>query len=253
MVISPQIFTAKVIHKRLFPSQNAFHYGVYYLALPLPAQTVSGLFANFHTKDVGRRDGSDPTPWVREILTDYGLNEKTKNVVLMTMPRILGYVFNPVSFYLCFDEDNSLRAVLCEVHNTFDEQHCYVCANPDHAAITGEQWLEGEKVFHVSPFLHRTGGYKFCFDLNEDKLGIWIDYYDGNNNRQLLTSLIGSFSPLTPQALRLAFWKHPLVALKAITLIHWQAIKIIAKGIKYIPKPMQKAERVSATRNLNKM
>lgn len=253
MVISPQLFTAKVMHKRLFPKENAFHYGVYYLALPLPSPPVSSLFAKFEPRDLGLRDGSDPTPWVRSILNDYGLDERTENIILVTMPRILGYVFNPVSFYLCLDNDRNLKAVLCEVHNTFGEQHSYLCANSDHSPIHGDQWLEAEKVFHVSPFLPRTGSYKFRFDLQTDKLGIWIDYYDADQNKQLLTSLIGTFSPLTAQSLRHAFWKHPLVGLKAITLIHWQALKIVAKGIKYITRPQQNNQRISVTRNLNKM
>ena len=253
MVIMPQLYTAQVMHKRLFPKENAFHYGVYYLALPLPAPSIRGFLASFHAKDVGKRDGSDPACWIRALLADYGLNEKTENIMLVTMPRVLGYVFNPVSFYLCLDTAGSLRAVLCEVHNTFGEQHSYLCANPDHAPIKAEHVLEAEKVFHVSPFLNRHGDYKFRFNLNGDKLGIWIDYYDDQKQRELVTSLIGTLTPLTPHALRMAFWRHPLVSLKAIALIHWQAVKLIAKGIRYIAKPRQVSKTITTTRNLNKM
>lgn len=253
MVMTPRLYTARVMHKRLFPKENTFHYGVYYLALPLPALSVPGIFASFHAKDIGKRDGSDPLLWVRGILSDYGLNEKVKNITLITMPRVLGYVFNPVSFYLCLDKDNNLRAVLCEVHNTFGQQHSYLCANHDHKPITGEHWLEAEKVFHVSPFLNRCGDYKFRFDLKEDKLGIWIDYYDNQKQKQLITSLVGSFTPLTPKSLRSAFWRHPLVSLKTIALIHWQALKLFIKGIGYITKPVQLTQKITSTRNLNKM
>lgn len=252
MVITPQLYTAQVMHKRLFPKKNAFHYGVYYLVLPLPASSVSGWLSGFHAKDVGLRDGSDPTSWVRGILADYGLNEKTKHIVLVTMPRVLGYVFNPVSFYLCLDGDHQLHAVLCEVHNTFGEQHSYLCANPDHAPITADQWLEAEKVFHVSPFLERNGDYRFRFDLTPDKLAIWIDYYDAGNKKKLITSLIGSLTPLTAKSLRQAFWRHPLVALKAMILIHWQAVKLVINGIRYAAKPVQLAHKITATRNLKK-
>lgn len=252
MVITPQLYTAKVMHKRLFPKENAFNYGVYYLVLPLPAVEIPGRLASFHAKDVGSRDGSDPTTWVRGILNDYGLSEKIEHIVLVTMPRILGYVFNPVSFYLCLDENQQLRAVLCEVHNTFGEQHTYLCANPDHRPIAADQWLEADKVFHVSPFLHRHGDYKFRFDLKTDKLGIWIDYYDAEHKKQLITSLIGNFTPLSSKSLSQAFWLHPLVALKAIILIHWQAFRLMMKGIRYISKPMQLPSKITATRNLNK-
>lgn len=168
------------------------------------------------------------------------------------MPRILGYVFNPVSFYFCLDSDSNLRATLCEVHNTFGEQHTYLCAHPDHSPIGSQDWLEADKIFHVSPFLERSGVYRFRFDLRPDKLGIWIDFYDKSQNKQLITSLIGNFSPLTPQLLRNTFWRHPLVTLKVISLIHWQALRLVCKGIRYIPKPKQLKWFVSTSRGLNK-
>ena len=252
MVIAPQLFTARVVHKRLFPKKTAFHYGIYYLALPLPAPPIPGRLASFHTNDVGTRDGRDPTPWVRSLLADYDLDNKTQNIILLTMPRVLGYVFNPVSFYLCLDNSGALRAVLCEVHNTFGEQHNYLCANPDHAPITADQWLEAEKVFHVSPFLERRGAYKFRFDIDVDTLGIWIDYYDHQQQKQLITSLTGTLAPLTSRALKQAFWQHPLVTVKAIVLIHWQALKLVMKRIGYHAKPVQLPQRITASRNLNK-
>lgn len=253
MVIAPQIYTAKVMHKRLFPKVNSFSYGIYYLALPLPADEISGNYASFHRADVGRRDGSDPLIWARDILSDYALSEKVSDIILITMPRVLGYVFNPVSFYLCLDAKGNLSAVICEVHNTFGEQHCYLCANSDYSPITADQWLEADKVFHVSPFLDRSGSYKFRFDLKAERLGIWIDYYCAESQKQLITSLIGQFTPLTRSSLRRAFWGHPLVTLKAITLIHWQALKLLFKGIRYVPKPAQRYEKVTTTSNLNKM
>jgi len=251
--MTPQIYTAKVMHRRLFPKANAFNYGVYYLALPLPASPIASRFASFHPRDVGRRDGSDPTPWVRDILANYGLGRKVQSITLITMPRVLGYVFNPVSFYLCTDHSQALVAVLCEVHNTFGEQHCYLCANGDGRAISPDQWLEAEKVFHVSPFLERAGHYKFRFDLNSETFGVWIDYYDAQQNKQLIPSLLGSFQPLTPRALRRTFWRHPLVTLKAILLIHWQAAKLVVKGIRYLARPAQLEPRVTPTQNLKKL
>ncbi|MEX2518795.1 MAG: DUF1365 domain-containing protein [Paracoccaceae bacterium] len=252
MVTSPQIYTATVMHRRLFPKKNAFSYGVYYLALPLPAAPVPGRLASFHARDVGRRDGSDPTPWVRGILNDHGLNDLTAEIILVTMPRVLGHVFNPVSFYLCLDRAATLRAVLCEVHNTFGEQHSYLCAHADHAPITGKTWLEAEKLFHVSPFLDRCGRYKFRFDLTDEALDIRIDYYDAAGKRQLVTALNGRFSPLTQGALSRAFWRHPLVTLKALGLIHWQALRLVLRGISLRAKPPQRAAKVSVSRRPEK-
>lgn len=252
MELTPQIYTAKVMHKRLFPKINQFTYGVYYLALPLPAEPLPVKILSFNDKDHGARDGSDIQAWARGILTEYGLDEKTSHIMLITMPRVLGYVFNPVSFFLCLDNERKLRAVICEVHNTFGEQHSYLCARADHAPISADEWLEAEKLFHVSPFLPREGSYKFRFVLAGEQLGIWIDYFDKSQNKQLLTSLTGKLAPLNTTSLRCAFWSHPLVTLKVIALIHWQAAKLASKGIRYIVKPPQREEKVSSTSDLTK-
>ncbi|MDX2073445.1 MAG: DUF1365 domain-containing protein [Alphaproteobacteria bacterium] len=252
MDIAPQIYTAKVMHKRLFPKINQFTYGVYYLALPLPAPKLPSRLLSFHEKDHGARDGSSSQAWARNILVDYGIGDNVQYITLVTMPRVLGYVFNPVSFFLCLDDERKLRAVICEVHNTFSEQHSYLCARADHAPISPDEWLSADKLFHVSPFLPREGNYKFRFALAGEQLGIWIDYYDKENNKQLITTLTGKLTRLNATSLRHAFWSHPLVTFKVITLIHWQAVKLMSKGIRYIVKPSQRDETISATCDLTK-
>ena len=256
MEIAPQIFTAKVMHKRIFPKVNQFTYRVYYMALPLsdmrsdlPINQCSAL--SFYEKDHGSKDGSNLESWIRNILTEHGLNDVTEEVMLITMPRVLGYVFNPVSFWLCLDKKAGLRAVLCEVNNTFGETHCYLCAHEDKREIATNDWLGTDKLFHVSPFLPRKGSYRFRFSLAERKLGVWIDYYDKENNKQLMTALTGTLGPLHKASLRKAFWTHPLVTVKTIMLIHWQALKLFSKGIQYIVKPKQQEERLTTT-NLTK-
>ncbi|MDI9349526.1 MAG: DUF1365 domain-containing protein [Candidatus Symbiobacter sp.] len=247
MVMIPQIYTATVMHKRLFPKVNFFSYRVYYFAVPLPAQIKTGRLVRFDAKDVGLRDGSDPESWARNILAKYGLNDICQSIILVTMPRVLGYVFNPVSFYLCCDGDKNLRTVLCEVHNTFGEQHFYVCAHADGAPIEGDQWLCATKIFHVSPFLPRQGRYKFRFSFDAENLSIWIDYLNDAQQKQLVTSLVGRFLPLTSPNLRRVFWQHPMVTLKTIWLIHWQALRLVMRGISYRHKPRQLPDKISAT------
>lgn len=252
MDLAPQIFIAQVMHKRLFPRINAFRYRVWYVALPLPAAPLPSRFLQFRDKDHGPRNGSSCTEWARGILKDHGLEEHAARLMLVTMPRVLGYVFNPVSFYLCLDAEARLRAIICEVHNTFGEQHSYLCVRRDREPITAEDWLTAEKIFHVSPFLPREGSYRFRFALAESGLGIWIDYFDAAGNRQLVTSLTGTLSPLTAASLRHAAWKHPLVTLLTIALIHWQALKLVSKGIRYIAKPLKRSERLSVGHELTK-
>ncbi len=247
MEIIPQIFTAKVMHKRLFPKVNKFTYGVYYLALPLPAPAISNRYMQFDPKDLGYRDGRDPSFYATSILEKYEFAKKIQDIMLITMPRVLGYIFNPVSFYFCLDSEKRLQVVIVEVHNTFGEQHSYICVHPNHAPIEAGDWLEAEKLFHVSPFLERSGHYRFRFALKDSKVGIWINYFDSKNNKQLLTSLTGNLIPLNKKNQSRVFWTHPLVTLKTIFLIHWQALKLITKKITYQPKPEQLKEKVSST------
>ncbi|MCH9758241.1 MAG: DUF1365 domain-containing protein [Proteobacteria bacterium] len=267
MEIIPQIFTAKVMHKRLFPQVNGFTYGVYYLALPLSklysAETFNALAVNkfgvlsFYEKDHSGHDGNCENrenrgmseQWIRNILCENSLNEISNEIILISMPRVLGYVFNPISIWLCLDKESNLRAVLCEVNNTFGETHSYLCAHEAGRIINNEDWITAKKLFHVSPFLKREGSYKFRFSIKKDKLDIGIDFYNEAGKKQLITSLIGELTPLTPSSLRKAFLKHPLVTVKTILLIHWQALKLVAKGVRYIAKPKQIAQKLSQSDN----
>lgn len=252
MELSPQIFTGKVMHKRLFPKENAFTYSIYYLALPLSKidQAPKSFALSFQEEDHGHRDGSGLEYWIRSVLKKHNpaLDSITEDIMLVCMPRIFGYVFNPVSFWMCLDKKKNIRAVLCEVNNTFGETHSYLCVQPGLKPISQDDWLEADKIFHVSPFLKREGEYKFRFASKGEKLGMWIDFYDAESKKQLITALTGSLSPMSKKTLRKAFWSHPLVTFKAITLIHWQALKLISKGIKHLKKPQQKDKRLSITK-----
>lgn len=258
--ITPQILFGDVMHRRLFPKINGFHYRIYYLAIPLSQiNTIKDLKVNkfaplsFYTKDHGDKKSDDLSQWARAILDQYNITQADGEIVLLCMPRIFGYVFNPISYWLCLDKQHNLRAVICEVNNTFGQTHSYLCVHDDQRAITVQDEMSAQKLFHVSPFLKREGHYQFRFDwrlfVQEEgktpKFGSWIDYYAHNGKKQLVTSLIGRFDPLDKKNLRRAFWRYPLLTFKAIALIHWQALKLVVKGIKYVPKPTQKAERIS--------
>jgi len=241
------------MHRRIFPKKNTFVYKLYYLALPLPAQIIERTFLRFDPKDLGFRDGSDPSIFAKKILSSYGFENKICYIMLITMPKVFGYVFNPVSFYFCFDNNKKILAVIAEVHNTFGEQHIYLCANSNHSPIDENQWLETQKVFHVSPFLPRDGTYRFRFSLKKNRLGIWINYYDLGNNKQLMTSLTGSLSTLENASLNNAFCTKPFLTIKVIFMIHFQALKLFCKKISYFKKPKQNTEQLTATLGLEKI
>lgn len=249
----PEILFGKVMHGRLFPKRNHFNYSIYYLSIPLAkiddlpiARNKFGLLS-FYDRDHGHCDGSNLEDWARDLLKRYNIDKADGDITLICMPRILHYTFNPVSFWLCHDKAGGLRAVLCEVNNTFGERHTYMCAHADQRIIDTQETMKAEKVFHVSPLLEREGHYKFRFDSQKEKFSVWIDYFNAENKKQLVTSLAGALEPMDKNNLRKAFWGYPLLTFKAITLIHWQAIKLLVKGIKYISKPKQTETRDSGT------
>lgn len=259
MELTPQLFMAKVMHKRLFPRVNAFTYGVYYLCLPLsvldrlPRDFIFNIdgpaLFSFYRKDYGARDGSDLHTWVTQLFVQHGHALDGCEVFLITMPRIFGYAFNPVSFWIAYDQNDSIRAVLAEVNNTFGETHSYLCANRGTQPIASHQWIRSEKLFHVSPFLERKGEYAFRFHDAGKTLGLWIDYFHENGEQQLATSLTGHRVALTRSALIKVFLAIPFVTLKTILLIHWQALILFLKKTRYINKPPQRPERHSLSKD----
>ena len=233
--MKPAILFGKVMHRRLIPKINAFTYGIYYLAVPLaqidalPVAVDRFGLLSFYRKDHGARDGGDLREWLRPHLERHGIRADG-GVLLVALPRVLGYVFNPVSFWMCMDGNGGLRAVLCEVNNTFGETHSYLCAHADGRPIEKGDWLTGEKFFHVSPFMQRDGAYRFRFQMDAENFGVWIDHLDPDGRLQLATALTGKLSPMNRPALRRAFWRYPLVTLKAIALIHWQGYAPAGQG-----------------------
>ena len=245
MALTNGLIVADVAHARNFPKKNAFRYRVYYLCFALSAMqqlrrlTLLSLgrfnLFGFVARDYGDRSGA-PEIWARGVLAEWNLMEADGEIVLLTMPRLLGFAFNPVSFWFCLDRSGALRAVISEVTNTFRDRHCYLSFRDDHAPITGDDWLRAEKVFHVSPFLDVTGHYRFRFVYSETKIGVWINHHldDSDEGLVVATSLTGRRQALTSGALVRAMLRSPLAV---IALIHFQAGKLILKGVRYHRRP----------------
>lgn len=253
----------RVMHKRLFPRENLFTYGIHYYSCPLKdfAAMNTGIWFGVERAaimsaraiDHGSRDGLPLETWARRILAAHGLNETVSDITLVAMPRVFGYVFNPVSFWFCRGKNEDIHAVLCEVNNTFGETHTYICAHEDARPITADDVMTARKVFHVSPFLEREGQYTFRFAVKGDQLGIFIDFHDADGRKQLLTSLTGRLAAWSRATVIQAFLSHPLVTLAAIARIHWQAVKLALKGIRFIPKPDQLTERLTRAGKLTNL
>lgn len=235
----PHIGFGQVRHKRIKPVEHAFAYPTYFLMLPmrsLAAMPNATLTRNrwatlsFYDKDHG--DGrADSLAWIDELLLNEGIDDANGEVWLHCYPRVLGYTFKPVSFWYCHRADQSLRAIVVEVNNTFGERHCYLLDKPSFGA---EQ--TATKVFHVSPFNHVNGNYRFRFLTSGSNTLARVDYND-DSGLLLETSVSGELEVLTTQSIQKAFWRYPAMTFGVVLRIHWQALKLWLKRVKYISKP----------------
>jgi DUF1365 family protein len=161
---------------------------------------------------------------------------------------VLGFVFNPVSFWFCERANGELRAVVCEVNNTFGERHWYVLAHPHGQALRYGQTLEIQKYFHVSPFFPVRGHYRFRFGLQQmaESCGsnetpqarsvARIDYFDDEGDL-LHTSISGTLMPATTSRLLRVLLRMPFMTLGILLRIHWQALRLWIKKVRYYKKP----------------
>ena len=236
----PQLFVGRVMHSRVRPVRNRFSYPVFFVRLPLRALNAANnaVFSvdrfnllQFNTRDHGPRDGSDLLLWIQSLLREHGL-PADGDITLQCFPRVLGYVFNPVSFWFCHDSNKNLIAVLAEVRNTFGQHYCYLLRNKDGGAIEAGQPLLAEKVFHVSPFCKIEGTYHFSFHLDQADPLVCIDYHDADGPL-LLTSIQGTAMPWSSAALLSTLLKMPFLTLGVMLRIHWQALNLWRKGVPF--------------------
>lgn len=233
------LLVGHVMHRRLRPVVNAFVYPVFYIRLPvrnLEAGNCS-IFSvdrnnllSFHRRDHGPRDGSCLLAWITDLLRANGLPDDGE-IVLQTFPRVLGYVFNPVSFWFCHAADGTLVAVLAEVNNTFGGRHAYLLHDQGRPLHDGAE-LQAAKCFHVSPFCRVEGAYRFRFHLDRAQQVARIDYADAEGDL-LLTSISGRARAWTAGNLWRAFLRMPLLTPGVILRIHWQAFRLWCKGVPF--------------------
>ncbi|SAL42344.1 hypothetical protein AWB67_01661 [Caballeronia terrestris] len=258
------LLTGRVRHRRLRPAANAFSYRVFAVRLPLRARAArlasgagasgdSRLFAHnrfgllsFHDADHG--DGTQTAlGWIDALLHANGIHDARGEIYLQTFPRVLGYVFNPVSFWFCERADGSLRAVLCEVNNTFGERHCYLLDTG--GTIKSGVPLTARKVFHVSPFCKVEGTYtfRFFFDKTRGCSLARIDYDDADGPL-LVTSIAGTTRALDASNVLRVFFSYPMMTIGVVARIHWQALKLFAKRVPFVGKPAPPRETLSRAR-----
>ncbi len=245
-----QHLRGQTFHSRKGEVKNRFTYRVDYVLLdPDQARTPAlfsrnrGNLTSLWDRDHGGAPGQGRgAVWVREVLAAHGLPGGA-HVQLLAQPRVLGHVFNPVSFWLCRDESGALRVVIAEVSNTFGDRHSYLCHREDRGPLTAADTVTARKIFHVSPFQPVSGGYAFNFDIRPDQIAIRIDFSSGQGG--VIATLAGPLAPLTNAAILRACLRRPFGSRRVLALIHWQALKLWWKGAAYRPRPEPPVDEVT--------
>jgi uncharacterized protein len=249
--------TGEVRHHRLRPAVNRFSYGVFFIRVPLRSTTTSNSIffsrnrlnlMSFHDRDHG--DGAQPlTQWIDTLLKQEGVHDADGEIWLQCFPRVLGYVFNPVSFWFCHRADGSLRAIVCEVRNTFGEKHLYLLDTGE--TIGNGQMLSAQKIFHVSPFCAVQGRYRFRFmsadglvDPDAQRHIARIEYED-DAGPLLLTSISGTERALTTANVARVLLRYPLMTLTVMARIHIQALYLFIKRVPFFSKPQPPSTELS--------
>lgn len=240
----------KVGHARIGLRENTFRYPIFSFLFRCDQEVsvIRNLRRKFwgvldlRSKDYldGRMDSFDTG--IHQFLKER-CGYVAEEVWLQTFPRMLGYVFNPVSFWFC-KKQGQLDAVLVEVNNTFGERHFY-WLNPAEGMIKPNRWFRAEKVFHVSPFYSVDGYYEFRFQLSEISSRIDINYFSAEGKIQLITWIEGKLRPFENQKVISLFLKYGWMTPLVVFRIHWQAFILWRKKVPFYRKPVPPSKEVT--------
>lgn len=241
------IYTGIVAHRRLRPKVHSLRYRVFCLLLDLDEVPELSLrllgierpgLLSFRAGDHG--DGGPLRAWVEGQLRQAGLVADGA-ITMLCYPRMLGYVFNPLTVYFCHRRDGSLAGIVYEVHNTHGERHAYVL--PAVVDADGMVRHSCAKDFFVSPFMPMDCLYHFSITPPGARVGVAI-HEDDADGLLLTASFSGERQALSDANLWRAMLAHPLMTLKVTAGIHWEAIKLLAKGLRmhrHVPKAVRPA------------
>ena len=232
------IYNGVVTHTRFKPVKHFLKYNTFSFLIDLDEikdlDQKNFIFSynkfnifSFYNKDHGDRDGKSLKDWVYDKLRRFKINSNINKVKLLCYPRIFGYVFNPLSIFYCY-ENNDLRAVFYEVKNTFNEQHTYIFKIKNNERI--EQ--KCKKKFYVSPFIDMETYYNFKLLNPKEKLSIFIKQTDGEET-VLTATQTGDKKEFSFKQLLINFFKYPLMTIKIISSIHYEAFFLWKKGAVY--------------------
>jgi DUF1365 family protein len=254
-MVSSCLYVGEVMHRRLRPVAHRFVYRVFSILVDLDelptldrrlrlfAHNRFGVFA-LRDRDHGPRDGTPLRPWVEAVCARFGIDIADGRIFLHCFPRVLGLGFDPLSIYWCQGADGAPKAILYEVKNTFGDQHVYF-VRVDGVPRPGQALRHArDKIFHVSPFIGMEARYAFKLHEPGDRLSIAINE-TGPGGTILVATHRGDRRPLDDRTLLRAFLSYPVLTLKVLGGIHWEALKLWLKGAQFHSRPQPPSAGVS--------
>ena len=249
------IYNGVVTHKRFKPVKHFLKYKTFSFFIDL--DEIEKLDKNniifsfnrfnifsFYNKDHGDRDGKSLKNWVMDNLIKFKISENINKIKLLCYPRIFGYVFNPLSIFYCY-QDEKLKVIFYEVKNTFNEQHTYIFKVNDSNIVT----QKCKKKFYVSPFMNMDTYYNFRLLNPDDKLSVSIEQTDKKDT--ILNAVqTGERKDFNLKQLVVNFFKYPLMTIKIISAIHFEALLLWKKGAIYRKRDKKIKNNLSYEKNL---
>ncbi|MBL8584613.1 MAG: DUF1365 family protein, partial [Rhizobiaceae bacterium] len=230
-VLHSALYAGSVMHQRLRPRRHRLRYSMFYLLIDLDEIDAPGMrprllsrnrfnLFSFYDRDHGDGSGVPLRAYVERHLQAAGIETGGGAIRLLAMPRMLGYAFNPLSIYFCHDRRGEVEAILYEVNNTFGQRHSYLFPVDHHQGTAIEQSCA--KRFYVSPFMDMAMRYRFRVQPPAEEFSLHITCSDGES-ALLVAAFSGKRRSLDDAALAKAFLAYPLMTLKVIAGIHWEA------------------------------
>ena len=255
MTTRSALYAGSVMHRRFRPKPHRLRYRLFWLLLDLDEidAVVARLrllsrnrfnLLSFHDRDLGDGSGARLADQVRGKLAAAGISRAGVGISILTMPRVLGYAFNPISIFFCRDGDGVLRAIVYEVHNTFGERHSYVLPTDGDGPVSHST----AKVFHVSPFLGMDMRYAFRVQPPGERVSVAIRGEDSAG--PLIVATLGAErQPLTDGMLVRMLATYPLMTVKVTAGIYWHALRMVIGGFRIFRHPKRDMPLVSSPRH----
>jgi DUF1365 family protein len=252
------LYAGVVSHARFRPTVHKLRYRIFMMLLDLDeapslcrrlnlfAYNRPGLIS-FHDRDHLSGRGETLRHEIEAELQGAGLDLEGGPIRLLCMPRVLGFVFNPISVYYCHRRDGTLGAILYEVNNTFGQRHAYLIPVKAEDAASLQIVQSCDKTFHVSPFMDMDLRYHFKTAPPADDVSLVVDAHDAAGP-MIATAFHGSRTEISDRAILKAFLAHPLLSIAVLAAIHWEAVKLLLKGLRLKPSPPAPGAPVTVVR-----